>query len=110
MNTCAAVQLHRVVLVSLPARLTDAVVNGDVDGGVELQRENVGGREWLNRLKTAAVRMQNSIRRVTSVGFSGLSEPLPTTATAPRTGHLATHRTRSFFILHSSRALRSAPL
>ena len=47
MNTCAAVQLHRVVLVSLPARLTDAVVNGDVDGGVELQRENVGGRKWV---------------------------------------------------------------
>ena len=53
MNTCAAVQLHRVVLVSLPARLTDAVVNGDVDGGVELQRENVGGREWVALLPPA---------------------------------------------------------
>ena len=44
MDTYAAVQLDFVILVSLPARLTDAAVDRDVDGGVQLQREHIGRR------------------------------------------------------------------
>jgi hypothetical protein len=33
--------------VPLPARLTDAVIDGDVDLRVELQSEDVGRGEWV---------------------------------------------------------------
>ena len=35
------------VTVPLPARLTDAVVDGDIDLSVQLQCEDVGGGEWI---------------------------------------------------------------
>ena len=47
MDTCAAVHRHVVVFVPLPARLADAVVDGEVDSEVEQQREGVGRRELV---------------------------------------------------------------
>ena len=36
-----AFQRHSVVFVPLPARLTDAVVDREIDGGAQLQREDI---------------------------------------------------------------------
>ena len=47
-------QRHAVVPVPLPARLTDAVVDGDVDSRIEVQSEDVGSGERVALLAPRA--------------------------------------------------------
>jgi hypothetical protein len=45
--SCASIQSHCVVSVPVPALRADAVIDGDIDLGVQLQGEDIAGGEWI---------------------------------------------------------------
>ena len=47
----------------LPARLADAVVDIGADGGVELQREDVGRRQWVALFAPAVAPLTAPVHR-----------------------------------------------
>ena len=73
----AAVELHRGVSVSLPARLTDAVVDRNVDGAVELQRELIGRRQWVTLLAPAVTEQPASQHRTLRWRHPGQYQTVP---------------------------------
>jgi hypothetical protein len=67
-HTRASVQSHAVVPVPFPARLTDAVVDGDVHLRIELQSEDVGRGERIALLAPLVAPQTTAVYRTATLG------------------------------------------
>jgi hypothetical protein len=61
--TCASIQSNLVISVPLPARLTDTVVDSNIDLWIQLQTEDVGRGERVALLAPVLLPLATSLHR-----------------------------------------------